>query len=84
MAISQINEGIHQISSVVQTNAATAEESAAASEELSGQSNVLKEYISKFNFKHTENMAALEENASLSAHINKDGLLLPDLTNNKY
>ncbi|MDF2950294.1 MAG: methyl-accepting chemotaxis sensory transducer with Cache sensor, partial [Sedimentibacter sp.] len=49
-AIFQINQGIEQISTVVQTNAATAEESAAASEELSGQSNILKELISKFNF----------------------------------
>ncbi|MDD3393623.1 MAG: methyl-accepting chemotaxis protein [Anaerotignum sp.] len=48
-AIIQINQGIEQISSVVQTNAATAEESAAASEELSGQSNILKELISEFN-----------------------------------
>ena len=37
-----------QISSVVQTNSATAEESAAASEELSGQANVLKELVSRF------------------------------------
>ena len=37
-----------QISSVVQTNSATAEESAAASEELSGQANVLKGLISRF------------------------------------
>lgn len=49
-AIFQINQGIEQISTVVQTNAATAEESAAASEELSGQSNILKELISQFNF----------------------------------
>lgn len=50
-AILQINQGIEQISSVVQINAATAEESAATSEELSGQSNVLKELISKFNLR---------------------------------
>lgn len=53
-AIVQINQGIEQISSVVQTNAATAEESAAASEELSGQSNILKELISKFNLIESE------------------------------
>lgn len=47
-AIVQINQGIDQISTVVQTNAATAEESAAASEELSGQANILQELISKF------------------------------------
>lgn len=53
MSITQINQGIDQISSVVQTNAATAEESAAASEELSGQSTVLKELISKFSLAET-------------------------------
>ena len=47
-AITQINEGIAQISSVVQTNAATAEESAAASEELSGQSTMLNDLVSAF------------------------------------
>jgi methyl-accepting chemotaxis protein len=55
-AIVQINQGIEQISSVVQTNAATAEESAAASEELSGQSNMLKELISEFKLRDTENL----------------------------
>lgn len=55
MAIAQINQGIEQISSVVQTNAATAEEGAAASEELSGQSNMLKELISKFKLRESDN-----------------------------
>ena len=36
-AIAQITQGLNQVSSVVHTNSATAEESAAASEELSGQ-----------------------------------------------
>lgn len=50
-AISQITEGIDQISTVVQTNSATAEESAAASEELSGQAQMMKELFSKFRLK---------------------------------
>lgn len=53
-AVVQINQGIEQISSVVQTNAATAEESAAASEELSSQSNMLKDLISKFKLKEND------------------------------
>lgn len=44
----KINEGISRISNVVQSNSATAEESAAASEELSGQAGMLKELIEKF------------------------------------
>lgn len=47
-SIAQVTQGIDQISSVVQTNSATAEESAAASEELSGQSQMLKQLIGKF------------------------------------
>lgn len=47
----QINQGIEQISSVVQNNAATSEESAAASEELSEQANLLQSLISKFKLK---------------------------------
>ena len=47
-AIIQVTQGVDQVSSVVQTNSATAEESAAASEELSGQAEVLRELVSKF------------------------------------
>lgn len=47
-AITQITVGIDQISSVVQTNSATAQQSAAASEELSGQAQILKELVKKF------------------------------------
>lgn len=50
-AIIQINQGIEQISSVVQTNASIAEESAAASEELSGQANILQEHVAIFNLR---------------------------------
>lgn len=47
-AIRQTTEGVDQIASVVQTNSASAEESAAASEELSGQAQMLKDLVSKF------------------------------------
>lgn len=49
-SIGQISSSVEQISRVIQTNSATAEESAAASEELSGQSQILKELTSKFQF----------------------------------
>ena len=52
-AINQITLGIEQISEVVQTNSATSEESAAASEELSGQAQMLKALIENFNLKDT-------------------------------
>lgn len=50
-SISQVKIGMDQISSVVQTNSATAEESAAASEELSGQAQILKELVNQFTLK---------------------------------
>ena len=53
-AITQINEGIGQISQVVQTNSATAEENAAASEELSGQSQILRELVGRFKIIDSE------------------------------
>ncbi len=47
-AISQVTEGLDQISSVVQTNSATSEESAAASEELSSQAQLLNDLVGQF------------------------------------
>lgn len=52
-AVAQVNMGIEQISAVVQTNSATAEESAAASEQLSGQAQILKDLIGQFRLKNT-------------------------------
>ncbi|WP_283607012.1 methyl-accepting chemotaxis protein [Faecalispora anaeroviscerum] len=46
--VDQVTQSVNQISGVIQTNSATAEESAAASEELSGQSQLLKELVDKF------------------------------------
>lgn len=56
--IAQVTVGVDQISSVVQTNSATAEESAAASEELSGQSNMLLDLVSHFKFQSQESLLA--------------------------
>lgn len=49
--IAQINLGIDQVAQVVQQNSATSEQSAAASEELSGQAELLKENIQKFELR---------------------------------
>ena len=46
--IRQINEGIEQINDVVQTNSATSEECAAASQEMSSEAENLREMIRKF------------------------------------
>ena len=47
----QLTIGMDQISSVVQNNSATAEESAAASEEMSGQANILDNLVSRFKLR---------------------------------
>lgn len=47
-AVNQVTLGIDQIASVVQTNSATAEQSAAASEELSGQAQIMKSLVERF------------------------------------
>ncbi|WP_050739408.1 methyl-accepting chemotaxis protein [Acetobacterium bakii] len=49
--IAQINQGVEQVAQVVQNNSATAEESAAASEELSGQAELLKEMMDRFQLR---------------------------------
>ena len=46
--LSEISKGVDQIADVVQTNSATAEQSAAASEELSGQANMMHQQIAHF------------------------------------
>ena len=49
--INVVNKGMEQISSVSQANAATAEESAAASQQLSSQSVILNEIVAHFKLK---------------------------------
>ncbi|MBM6886185.1 methyl-accepting chemotaxis protein [Pseudoflavonifractor phocaeensis] len=46
--LSEISKGVDQISDVVQTNSATAEESAAASQQLSGQASMMHQQIAQF------------------------------------
>ncbi len=53
--IAQVDQGIGQVSQVVQTNSATAEQSAAASEELSGQAGLLKERVARFELRGRKN-----------------------------
>lgn len=47
-ALQMLNQGVQQVSNVVQTNSATAEESAAASVELSSQAEILQESVAHF------------------------------------
>lgn len=51
VAARQLTQGVDQISAVVQTNAATAEESSASSEELNAQALMLKQLVEKFKLR---------------------------------
>ncbi len=50
----QITHGIEQISAVVQSNVATSEASAAASEELASQAAMLRELVARFHLREQE------------------------------
>lgn len=50
-SVEQVTLGVDQISSVVQTNSSTAEESASASQVLSGQAAMLKNLVAKFTLR---------------------------------
>ena len=58
-SVEEATKGLDQISSVVQTNSATSEQSAAASEELSAQANNMRKLIGEFvlprNFSKSSN-----------------------------
>ncbi|MBI4858528.1 MAG: HAMP domain-containing protein [Acetobacterium woodii] len=70
--IAQITQGIGQVSAVVQTNSATAEESAASSEELSGQAEMLKEMVGAFKLKKQA-----RTKIEVSATVNQNKAVLP-------
>ena len=67
--IVQLSSGLDQISSVVQSNTATAEQSAAASEELSGQANVLQDLVSKFQLKNEEKKGTVNKQNNFLSNI---------------
>ena len=69
-AILQINTGVDQISAVVASNTSTAVGSASASEELSGQSLILKNMIARFRLSEDEEPA--EEQSGLDDDFDED------------
>ena len=64
-AIDQIMKGLSQVSDVVQTNAATAEESSASSEELAAQAQTMNSEVSKFHLSAEERLDGDIENGAL-------------------
>ena len=65
-AIDQIMKGLSQVSDVVQTNAATAEESSASSEELAAQAQTLNVEVSKFHLSADEGAGQPETEGDLA------------------
>ncbi|MBL8942274.1 MAG: PAS domain-containing protein, partial [Myxococcales bacterium] len=57
--IADVNEGISQIDKVTQTNTASAEESAAASQDLSRQSRELEDRLGRFRLRQPSELTAL-------------------------
>ena len=55
-AMSHVTTGIDQVAQVIQQNSATAEESAAASEEMSGQSTMLESLVAQFKLREAGQM----------------------------
>jgi len=77
--IAFINKGIEQVSLVVQNNSATAEESAAASEELSGQAELLKEMVGRFKIRKSGNWESERKLLTGSSNRNPKGQDMPNI-----
>lgn len=86
--IAQITMGLDRVSQVVQTNSATAEESAAASQELSSQAEMLKEMVGAFKLKHIPstktNPVPLPKTLTEGLHPTELVIVLDDLDHDKY
>jgi len=85
LGISQINTGIDQVAQVVQQNSATAEQSAAASEEMSSQSTMLEELISQFKIKNQNaGMRALPSYDNPRQHAEPEDSFGPDVGSDSF
>ena len=91
--IAQIDTGLNQVGIVVQNNSATAEESAAASEELYGQAEMLKQMVASFKLKSQSDLGSVksafieEKPVERKAKAQKIELIEMDMdmdTNDKY
>jgi methyl-accepting chemotaxis protein len=68
-AIEQVKIGLIQVSSVVQTNAATAEENSSASDEMSSHAATLRTEVGKFNLNGSEEEIEDEENTQMLTEV---------------
>ena len=76
--IAQINNSIDQMMRVVQTNSATSEETAAASEELSSQAEMLREMVVRFELKNKKTIEKTKEAAEEEQTRNEQNEIVLD------
>ena len=77
-AVAQIEQAITQVSQVVQTNSATSEQCAAASEELSNQASRMREMLSIYNLGNGSAGSFRSSSSSASADANEQVISLGD------
>ncbi len=77
-AIAQIEQAITQVSQVVQTNSATSEQCAAASEELSNQASRMRELLSVYNLGGKKGSAYRDNAAGSNVNMNEQIISLGD------
>ena len=82
-ATSQIDDALAQVAQVVQTNSATSEECASASEELSGQAHGLENILTRFKIKDGQNNFGYISNNGISDDYNSD-IRLENTYDTKY
>lgn len=66
-AVAQVNQAIGQVSQVVQTNSATSQECAAASEELSNQALRMRELLAVYKLGNTSNLGSTGSAAQIGS-----------------
>ncbi len=78
LGITQINTSIDQMLRVVQTNSATSEETAAASEELSSQAEMLRDMVSGFQLRggNRPNITSREDVKAVVSRPKKETIVL--------
>ena len=77
-AVAQIEQAITQVSQVVQTNSATSEECAAASEELSNQASRMREMLSIYNLGNGHSSSGKSSSGYSSSSANEQVISLGD------
>ena len=78
-AVAQIEQAISQVSQVVQTNFATSEECAAASEELSNQASKMRDMLSIYNLRGGHSETSFKVSSPVSEdNVNEQVISLED------